>query len=48
MKVKCIKNYFDKQLKKDVEAGKEFEVSEERANILVSAGVCEKLATTPE
>lgn len=47
MKVKAIKNYFDKQLKKDVEAGKEFEVSEERANILVSAGVCEKLATTP-
>ena len=45
MKVKAIKNYYDKQLKKDVKAGEEFEVNEERANILVSAKVCEIVAT---
>lgn len=47
MKVKCIKNYYDKQLKKDVVAGAEFEVSEERANVLAGAKVCEIVATTP-
>lgn len=45
MKVKCIKNYYDKQLKKDVVAGAEFEVSEERANVLAGAKVCEIVAT---
>lgn len=47
MKVKATKNYFDKQLKKDIQAGTEFEVSEERANVLVGAKVCEIVATTP-
>jgi hypothetical protein len=47
MKVKCIKNYYDKQLKKDIKVGAEFEVTEERANVLVDAKVCEIVATTP-
>ena len=47
MKVKATKNYYDKQLKKDVQAGTEFEVSEERAKVLVGAKVCEIVPTTP-
>lgn len=47
MKVKCIKNYYDKQLKKDIKVGAEFEVDQDRANVLVSAKVCEIVATTP-
>jgi len=47
VKVKCIKDYYDKQLTKDIKAGAEFEVDQERANILVGAKVCEIVATTP-
>lgn len=48
MKVRPIKNYFDRELKKDVAANSpEFEVSKERAKVLVNAGVCEIVATTP-
>jgi hypothetical protein len=45
MRVKCIKNYYDKQLKKDIKAGAEFEVDQERADVLVSAKVCETVPT---
>jgi hypothetical protein len=48
MKVKPIKNYFDRELKKDITPNSpEFEVTEERAKVLVSAGVCEVVAATP-
>lgn len=40
MKVKCIKNYFDKELDKSIEVDNEFTVSEARAKTLVDAGVC--------
>lgn len=40
MKVKCIKNYYDKELNKVVDIDTEFSVSEARAKTLVDAGVC--------
>ncbi len=49
MKVKAIKDYFDKQLNKLVTAGEEIEAAEDRAKVLTSAGVAELVAeaTTP-
>lgn len=47
MKVKCIKDYFDKQLNKNMSVGAEFDVSEDRGKVLLSAGVCEAVATPP-
>lgn len=44
MKVKCIKNYFDKELDKVVDIDHEFTVSETRAKALVDAGVCVVIA----
>lgn len=46
MKVKCILLYHDKDLKKDVQVGEEYEVSEERANLLINSKVAEPLTTT--
>ena len=40
MKVKCIKNYFDKELNKSIDVDTEFTVTEDRAKTLVDAGVC--------
>ena len=45
MKVKCTKFYHDLQLKKDINEGEEFEVTEERAEVLFNAGVAEKVPT---
>lgn len=45
MKVKCILLYHDKDLKKDVQVGEEYEVSEERANLLINSKVAEPLTT---
>lgn len=39
MKVKCVKKYNDKKLKRLVEPGEEFEVTNERGKELVSAKV---------
>lgn len=47
MTVKCIKNYYDLKLKKDIKVGDELTVNEDRGNILLQAKVVE-LATTPE
>jgi hypothetical protein len=47
MRVKCIKNYYDKQLKEDIKVGAEFDVDEDRATVLIGAGVCDSVATTP-
>lgn len=44
MKVKCIQNYFDKELNKVVDVEHEFSVSEARAKVLVDAGVCVVIA----
>lgn len=43
MKVKCIKEYNDLQKKRAVKVGEEFEVSAERAKILLSASVVEEV-----
>lgn len=50
MKVKCTANYYDKQLKKTVNVGDEFEVADARGSILVNANVAVaiKAPTTPE
>lgn len=47
MRVKAIKDYFDKQLKKDIKTGEEFDVDQDRAKVLKAAGVCEIVATPP-
>lgn len=39
MKVKAVKRYFDKELSKYMEAGEEFEVKKERADVLCRANV---------
>lgn len=41
MKVKCIIEYNDLQLRRLVKAGEELEVSEVRAEVLINAKVCE-------
>lgn len=41
MKVKVLKKYFDKKLDAYQEKGKEFEVDEVRAKVLVEAGVAQ-------
>lgn len=52
--VKATKNYFDKELKKKINKGEVFEVSEKRASALVAAGMViitdkkEKPETKPE
>ena len=43
MKVECIQSYFDRSLDETIEAGKEIECSEERANTLIAFGVAKKL-----
>ena len=52
VKVKCILGYYDKNLKKEIEVGKEFSVTEERANQLIKAKVAtpttEKVAKAKE
>jgi hypothetical protein len=47
MRVKVIKAYYDKQLKKDMGVGAEFDADQDRAKVLTGAGVCEIVATTP-
>lgn len=47
MRVKAIKDYFDKQLKKNIKTGEEFDVDQDRAKVLKAAGVCEIVATPP-
>lgn len=37
MKVKCIKDYYDLELKKNVSKGTEFEVTEERGKALTTS-----------
>ena len=50
MRVKCIKDYYDLELKKSVKAGDEFEVSDARGQALTTtnnkagAVLCEELA----
>lgn len=43
MKVKCIIEYNDLQLRRLVKAGEELEVSEARAEVLINAKVCEAI-----
>ena len=43
MKVECIQSYFDRLLNETIEAGKEIECDEERANTLIAFGVAKKL-----
>ena len=46
MKVRAIKEYFDKEKKKNIKPntdGAEFEVSEARGNVLLAAGVVENI-----
>ena len=45
-KVKCVLGYFDTKLNRHVDIGEEFEVTEDRANQLVKAKVCEVTTTT--
>lgn len=44
MKVRATKEYFDRALNKLVKAGTEFDVTEDRAKVLTSAGVAELVA----
>lgn len=46
MKVKCIKEYNDLQLKRMVTEGEELNVTEERAKVLFGAKVAEKVPTS--
>ena len=46
MRVRAIKDYFDKQLNLLVKAGEEIEAAEDRAKVLTSAGVAELVAET--
>ena len=44
----AVKDYFDKEFNKLVEAGDKFDVADERANVLINAGVAERVTeTTP-
>ena len=48
MKVRVTKDYFDRALNKLVEAGEKLEVADERARVLIGAGVAERVTeTTP-
>lgn len=44
--IKAIKDYTDIELDKDIKAGDEYEVTEERAEVIVNAGFAIKLAVT--
>ena len=46
MKVRAVKDYFDKALNRLVEAGEKFDVTEDRAKVLISAGVAERVTET--
>lgn len=46
VKVKCITNYQDRELNRLVKNGEELEVTEDRAEVLVKANVCVKVAAT--
>lgn len=48
MKVKCIKEYHDRLLKKIIKVDEELEVTEERANQLITAKVAVATTTTTE
>ena len=48
VKVKCILGYYDTKLNKSVAIGEELEVTDERANQLIKAKVCEVTTTTTE
>ena len=45
LKVKCIKQYYDRLLKKIIKVDEELEVTDERANQLITSKVA--VATTP-
>ena len=38
MKIKAIKNYYDKQLEKDIKIDEIYDVSEERAQLIIGVG----------
>ncbi len=47
--VKCVKNYYDTKLNRNVNLHEEFEVTDERANQLIKAKVAVEITTpTPE
>ncbi len=46
MKVRATKDYFDRALNKLVEVGEKFDVADERAKVLISAGVAERVTET--
>lgn len=48
IKVKCVLGYHDTKLNRHVNINEEFEVTEDRANQLVKAKVCEVTTTTTE
>lgn len=48
MKVKCIKQYYDKLLKKIINVDHELDVTEERANQLITAKVAVATTLTTE
>jgi hypothetical protein len=48
VKVKCIKEYYDRLLKKIIKVDEELEVTEERANQLIVANVAVATTTTTE
>ena len=45
MKVKCLKHYFDLDQDRYVDVGEELTVNNNRANVLISAGVVEPVIT---
>ena len=45
MKVKCIVEYHDKELNKNIKPGDEFEVSDARGKVLVNSDVCVTVTT---
>ncbi len=48
MKLVAIKEYRDKELERLVKKGEEFDVTEERANVLIAAKVAKKAEPTTE
>ena len=45
MKVKCLKCYFDLELDRYIDGGEELSVNNNRANVLINAGVVERVIT---
>ena len=45
MKVKCLKCYFDLEQDRYIEVGEELSVKNNRANVLINAGVVERVIT---